>query len=270
MADAPEYPRVAVNGREIAPATIAAETQHHPAATAHEARRAAAEALVIRQLLLDEADRLNIVANGLVDAEGRPLSEEEARIEALLACEVKTPQADEAIARRYYQTHRARFRSPPMVEAEHILFAADPADAMAYGLATSDARGAIRHLQDRPETFAELARRHSACPSRDQGGKLGQITPGALVPEFEEVLFALEAGALHPVPVKTRFGLHVIRAGRRQEARDLPFEAVSRQIIEYLEEASWRRAMAQYVGLLAGHAELEGVSIAGASGSLVQ
>jgi peptidyl-prolyl cis-trans isomerase C len=135
MDDLDEYPRVAVNGREIPPAAIAAETQHHPAGNAA-AAHAAAEALVIRQLLLDEAERLNIAATALVDDQGHPLSDDEARIEALLAAEVKTPRADEATARRYYDSHRARFRSVPLVEAKHILFAADPADTLAYGLAT--------------------------------------------------------------------------------------------------------------------------------------
>lgn len=269
MDDLDEYPRVAVNGREIPPAAIAAETQHHPAGNAAAARHAAAEALVIRQLLLDEAERLNIAATALVDDQGHPLSDDEARIEALLAAEVKTPRADEATARRYYDSHRARFRSVPLVEAKHILFAADPADTLAYGLATGDARTAIRTLLADPQAFAEMARRHSACPSKDQGGMLGQIAPGSLVPEFEDILFALAPGALHPDPVRTRFGVHIIRAGRRQEARDLPFEAVAHKIADYLEEASWRRAIAQYVALLAANARLEGVVIGTAAGPLV-
>ncbi|MDE2597925.1 MAG: peptidylprolyl isomerase [Sphingomonadales bacterium] len=263
-------PRVAVDGREIAEAAIAAEMQHHPAGDVAAAHAAAAEALAVRQLLLDEAERLGIAADSLPDSEGRPLSDEDARIEALLAAEVRPPRADETTARRYYETHRARFRSSPLVEAEHILFAADPADELAFGLATGDARTAIRTLQADPDAFAVLARRHSGCPSKEQGGMLGQIAPGALVPEFEAVLFALAPGTLHPAPVKTRFGVHVIRAGRREEARELPFEAVSRRIADYLEEASWRRAVSQYIGLLAAKARLEGVTIAPATGPLVQ
>jgi len=270
MAEGLEATRVAVNGTVIAEADIAAEMQHHPAGNAAAARAAAAEALAVRQLLLDEADRLGIAGADLTDADGRPLSGDDARIEALFAAEVRTPRADEATARRYYESHRARFRSAPLVEAEHILFAVDPADSFAIGLATGDARSAIRTLQADPQAFAELARRHSACPSKEQGGMLGQIAPGSLVPEFEEVLFALAPGALHPAPVRSRFGVHVIRAGRREEARELPFEAVSQQIVDYLEEASWRRAVAQYIGILASQASLEGVAIAAATGPLVQ
>ena len=96
MAETLEHARVAVNGTEIPPAAIAAEAQHHPAGTPQEALRAASEALVIRQLLLDEAERLGVEGHDINDDEGRPLSREEAQIEALLASQVKTPKADEA------------------------------------------------------------------------------------------------------------------------------------------------------------------------------
>lgn len=268
MADAIE--RVAVNGREISAAAIAAEAQNHPAPSAEAAWLAAAEALVTRQLLLDEAERLGIAAAPLADADGRPLTGEDALIEALLEQEVQTPRADEATARRYYEQHKARFVSPPLVEAEHILFAASPDDSLAYGLATGDARTAIRKLQADPSAFPELARRHSACPSKEQGGNLGQIGPGQTVPQFEAALFALEEGALCPEPVKTRFGVHVIRAGRKVAGRQLPFELVQDKIAAYLEEASWRRAVAQYLAILASCAEITGVALAAADGPLVQ
>ncbi len=270
MAKVLEFPRVTVNGREIPGEAIAAEVQHHPAGDAAAAWQAAAEALAIRQLLLDEAERLGIDGAGLTDADGRHLAEDEARIEALLAAEVRTPKADAVTARRYYDMHTARFMSASLVEADHILFEASPDDALAYGLATGDARTAIRRLEAEPLAFAELALRHSACPSKDQGGNLGQIGPGQTVPEFEKALFALTEGALYPEPVKTRFGVHIIRAGRRQESRQLPFELVQDRIEQYLEEASWRRAVAQYLSILAAQARIEGVEIAPAGGSLVQ
>jgi len=270
MADTLDRPRVAVNGAEIPPQAIAAEAQNHPAGEAEAAWAAAAEALVVRRLLLDEADRLDIAAAPLSDAEGRRLAEDDARIEALLAEQVHTPAADEATARRYYDLHRARFVSPPLIEAEHILFTAAPDDSLAYGLATGDARTTIRRLQQEPEAFADLARQHSGCPSKEQGGNLGQIGPGQTVPEFEAALFSLGEGELYPEPVKTRFGVHVIRAGRRQEQRELPFELVRAKIGEYLEEASWRRAVSQYLTLLASQAKVEGVSLAAADGPLVQ
>jgi peptidyl-prolyl cis-trans isomerase C len=252
---------VMVGGREIPEAAIAAEAQHHPAPDAESARAAAARSLAVRALLLDEAERRGVVAVAVHDAAGRSLAEEDARIEALLAEVIHVPEADVETCRRYFERHRERFVSPALVEAEHILIAADPADSFAVGLATGDARVLIRQIEAEPARFAELARTRSACPSREQGGNLGQVQPGQMVQPFDEALFALPEHTLCPHPVKTRFGIHVMRSGRRAEARELPFEAVHKAIAGYLEEASYRRAVAQYVGLLAANARVSGVSL---------
>ncbi|MDL2351250.1 MAG: peptidylprolyl isomerase [Pseudomonadota bacterium] len=261
---------VIVGGREISAAAIAAEAQHHPAPDAEAAWTAAAQALAVRQLLLDEAERLGLEAGELIDANGQTLTEDDARIEALLRREVHTPEADEATCRRFYDRQTERFTSPPLAEAAHILIAADPADDFAMGLAVGDARTLIRQLEADPSVFAELARARSACPSREQGGNLGQVQPGQMVKPFEEALFALPENTLNTSPVKTRFGAHIIRSGRRAEGRTLPFEAVHQTIADYLEEASYRRAAAQYVSILAEQGGVSGVTLGGADGVMVQ
>jgi peptidyl-prolyl cis-trans isomerase C len=261
---------VIVGGREIPAAAIAAEAQNHPAPSAEAAWAAAAEALAVRQLLLDEAERLDIDAGERCDANGRALIREDALIDALLEREVRVPEADETTCRRFYDNNHERFASPVLVEASHILIEADPADQFAMGLATGDARTLIRQLEADPERFAELARTHSACPSRERGGNLGQVGPGQMVKPFEQALFALPEHTLCSDPVRTRFGVHVIRSGHRAEASQLPFEAVKGAIADYLEEASYRRAVAQYIAFLAGQAGVSGVVLGEADGAMVQ
>ena len=219
---------------------------------------------------MDEARRLGIMAAPMTDASGRRLAEEDALIEALLEQQVATPTADAATCLRYYDQHRSRFACPTLVEAAHILYAAPRGDAVRYERALAEARATIVELEQRPGRFAELAAQHSACPSAKQGGNLGQIGPGQTVEEFEQALFALEPGRLWPEPIGTRFGAHVLKAGRRVDGRVLPFEAVADRIAAYLEEASWRRAVSQYVAMLAGRAQVEGVTLAAAAGPLVQ
>jgi peptidyl-prolyl cis-trans isomerase C len=253
---------VFVGGQEIPADAIAAEAQNHPAASAEEAWAAAAEALTVRQLLLDEAGRLGITPGDMSDEHGRPLTPEDALIDALLSQAIQTPKADEETCRRFYENHPERFVTPPLVEAAHILIEADPADDLAMGLATGDARGLIRQLEADPDCFADLARRNSACPSRAQGGHLGQVQPGQMVKPFEEALFALPENTLCPHPIRTRFGVHVIRSGHRVEGWQLPFEAARSIIAEYLEEASYRRAVAQYIAILAEQAGISGGTLA--------
>lgn len=198
------------------------------------------------------------------------LTDEDARIDALLASAVRVPHATSEEARRYYDRHRERFASETLIEAEHILLPANPADSFAYGLAVGDARMLIRKIEADPGCFAALARAHSACPSKAQGGNLGQIGRGQTVPIFEQALFGLAEGELCREPVRSPYGVHVVRAGRRIDGRQLPFDAVEAAIRDYLEEASMRRAMAQYLSILASETTVEGVALPMAEGPLVQ
>ncbi|MDD4873188.1 MAG: peptidylprolyl isomerase [Kiritimatiellae bacterium] len=63
--------------------------------------------------------------------------------------------------------------------------------------------------------FAEMAKLHSKCPSGEDGGDLGEFTPGQMVKEFDEVVFRDEVGKVHG-PVKTQFGFHLIEITSRQ------------------------------------------------------
>ena len=54
-----------------------------------------------------------------------------------------------------------------------------------------------------------------------------------------------------------------------RSGRDLPFDLVKGRIAEYLDEAVRRRALQQYVSVLAGRATVTGIDLAG-SGPLVQ
>lgn len=261
---------ISVNGVEIPEAAIRAEAQHHPAPSADRALTAAAQALAIRELLLQRAQQLSLAPTPVTDPEGRRETDDDALIRQLLDAEISVPEPDEETCRRYYGNNRARFMSPALYEAAHILFAADPADAKATEKAVAAATDVIAILSHDPAVFETIARERSDCSSAKDGGRLGQVARGDTVPEFETFLVALEEGQICPVPVKSRYGAHVLRLDRRIEGRALPFEAVRERIAAYLSEASWRRAVAQYLKLLAGQASLSGIALDAASTPLVQ
>lgn len=246
---------IAVNGIDITDQAVQAELAHHKDA-ANPLKQAVHE-LVLRQVLLQEADRLGMAGDS-----------DDARVEALFASEVKVPALDDAACRRYYQSQAARFTSGTLVEARHILFQVTP--TVQLELVRQTAELILAELQAHPERFAELAQQYSNCPSGAVGGSLGQLARGQCVPEFEQLLFRLQPGELAGRLLETRFGLHIVQAQRRVEGSTLPFEAVQGQIADELQRQSWQRALHQYLHILVGQADIEGVALEGADSPLVQ
>ncbi len=64
--------------------------------------------------------------------------------------------------------------------------------------------------------FAEAAKEHSKCPSNQQGGHLGEFSPGQMVKEFDDVVFSAEVNKTHG-PVQTQFGYHLIEITNRED-----------------------------------------------------
>ena len=66
------------------------------------------------------------------------------------------------------------------------------------------------------EDFADVAKEHSSCPSGASGGDLGSFGPGAMVPEFDKVVFTAPIDEVQG-PVKTQFGYHLLEVTSRED-----------------------------------------------------
>jgi len=265
----PVFNKISVNGITIEEAEILAEAQNHPADTPGDALSQAARALVIRELLWQEAQRL-----GLAPDKNNPHQTTETPVDSairqLVEQEINVPRAREDDCRRFYERSPARFASDMIVEARHILLAADPKDSQARKTARQKALTLIEELKADTSRFCVLARDYSSCPSAAQGGNLGQLTCGSTVPEFEEALKNGPDQGLVTTPVESRYGFHIVDILRKIERTPLPFEAVYGRIAAWLEASSWSLAVSQYITLLAGKAEIQGINILSAQGSPVQ
>lgn len=256
--------KVSVNGTTIPRDDIVREMQNHPADKPAAAWQQAARALVIRELLLQRAAALGLEPEPLTE-DGRRETDDEALMRGVVEHEVTVPEPDEATCRRYYENNKARFASPDIYEASHILLAALPSDPPGYAQARADAEAVLAALKDRPDSFAALARTHSRCPSAAQGGNLGQLTADQVTPEFAEALEDMAPGEISAAPVGTRYGFHIIQLARRHDGRTLPFEVVAERIADYLRDSVMHRAQAQYIARLVSAAQIEGITLAGAA-----
>ncbi|MGZ5920222.1 MAG: peptidylprolyl isomerase [Rhizomicrobium sp.] len=266
---APRLP-IKLNGVVLPSHMIAAEAQHHPSQSPPLAFQAAARAIIIRTLLLEEAKRDGIVAEPAFVAPGKRELPDEACIRAFIETRIPVVEPEEPQCRAFYDADPSRFRSPDLFEASHILFLAHPHDAKAYAEAVARAEEIIAELSRSPGKFEAIARERSECDSRANGGRLGQIVRGETVPEFEQALQKLDEGQVAATPIQSRYGAHVLKLDARARGEILPFEYVREKISDYLAERQWRRDAAAYIERLVSQAHIEGVEMSPANVAKVQ
>ncbi|HEU4764389.1 MAG TPA: peptidylprolyl isomerase, partial [Candidatus Eisenbacteria bacterium] len=133
----------------------------------------------------------------------------------------------DAEVRAYYQANRDSIaKKPESLKLAHILVAFEP-DSQQVRRARVRA-DSIRNVLAKPgkaATFADMAAQLSDDPSGRRGGDLGTFGKGDMVPEFEEVAFALKPMEISN-PVRTRFGYHVIQVLEHFPATDSTEERV--------------------------------------------
>ena len=259
-----DWPRIRVNGVLIEPEAMALELQYHPAAEQSEAMFLAAQALVSRELLQQRCSELSVQVEA-----GIGESQEEAAIRSLIELEVPVPEADESVCEHFYASNLPRFVSAPLLAARHILLECAPDDIEARISKREQADALLVQLQADPQRFTELALAHSACPSKEQGGALGQLSKGQTVPEFERQLFRQPQGLVSQ-PLESRYGFHVVYVDQRIEGLQLPYEAVAQDIRRELYQRVWQKSVAQYLQTLVGAADIQGIQLAGADSPLLQ
>lgn len=160
----------------------------------------------------------------------------------------------------YYRAHREEFRRP--AEADVRVVGLDKAPTAADTTAARERTEELRRQILDGADFAEVARRESEDPgSASQGGSLGTVGPGEMVPAFDQAVWSLPAGQLSE-PVLTRFGYHLIevesRTGEEQaEVRHIlvPIDRGNTSELELLERADSLEDLGERMTLEAAAAE---------------
>lgn len=243
MTGAPAPCLLFVDEVAISEAEIAREMQFHRAARPQQSRADAARALVVRELLRREAARLGLLA------EGGTGSDEEALIQQLLESALDDRRPSEEDCRRYFERNRERFRSPDRIRLRHVLLAAPPDDVAGRLQARGRAEALVAELRERPELFADLAARHSQCPSHTEGGELGWLQRGQTTPEFDRQVFRLREG-LAGFPVESRWGYHVVEVLAIESGQAQSFEQARGRIADYLELQARQQDVQGYLARL--------------------
>lgn len=127
----------------------------------------------------------------------------------------------DAEAKAFYDAEAAKASGGAQIRARHIL------------VKTEDKAKEIFELIAHDGDFVELAKKHSTGPSGPNGGDLGYFGAGQMVPEFSKAAFALKVGEVS-LPVKTKFGWHLIKVEDRRESSIPPFAQLKPRIVQHL------------------------------------
>lgn len=121
-------------------------------------------------------------------------------------------------AKDYYEKNKETFVTGEAVSASHILVDSE-----------EKANEILAKINNNEISFEDAARAESSCPSKENGGNLGEFTRGQMVPEFDEACFSMEVGETRG-PVKTQFGYHLIKLNSKKESTTMNFEEIKEQL----------------------------------------
>ena len=124
--------------------------------------------------------------------------------------------------KKHYEENRDSFNEPPMVSAKHILVETE-----------EKAKDIYSDINNGTISFEDAAVQYSSCPSKEQGGDLGQFSRGMMVPEFENAAFEMNVGDISE-PVKTQFGWHLIKLEDKTSEAQRDFSEVQGQVMQQL------------------------------------
>ena len=142
-------------------------------------------------------------------------------------------------AEDYYNQNKERFVTEESVNASHILVDTE-----------EKANEILAKIKAGEISFEDAAKENSSCPSKANGGNLGDFGKGQMVPEFDTAVFSMAVGEITDAPVKTQFGYHLIKLNGKRTAEAIPFAEVAPEIKNALLDDKKRSAYESRVNQL--------------------
>ena len=162
----------------------------------------------------------------------------------------RAPDVNDVEIGLYYHLHPEQFNLPERREACHLFISINPDyPENTREAAWSRMQELKTKLHKKPYKFAELALKHSECPTALQGGVLGIVPRGKLYPELDAVLFSLKAGEISDI-VESEIGFHLVLCKQIQRAETLSLQKATPKIREIMLARSRRTCQRAWLASL--------------------
>jgi len=177
--------------------------------------------MISEKLLIQEAKNMDLEEDNDVLEQIKKMTEQ-ILVQVLIEREIldKIKVNDEEVL-EYYEQNKDSFTEKEQVYLYNILLETE-----------EEAQDVMEQLKAGGD-FSEIAKEKSTGPSAAQGGDLGYLSKGTIIPEIEEVVFALELEELSEV-IKTDFGFHILKITDKKLETVKTLEEVEEDIIQTL------------------------------------
>jgi len=200
--------------------------------------------MISEKLLIQEAKNMGLEEDKDVLEQIKKMTEQ-ILVQVLIEREIldKIKVNDEEVS-QYYEQNKDSFTEKEQVHLYNILLESE-----------EEAQDILEQLKAGGD-FSEIAKEKSTGPSAAKGGDLEYLTKGTIIPEIEEVVFALEVEELSEV-VKTDFGFHILKITEKKPETVKTLEEVKEDIIQTLLPAKQKEAFENLLEGLKGKVEIE-------------
>lgn len=200
--------------------------------------------MISEKLLIQDAKSKNLendekVAKQISDTINQILVQALIEKEVLNAAKVTDEEATE-----YYKDNQEEFTEKEQVHLFNIL------------VETEEEANSVLEELNSGKDFSEVAKEKSTGPSADQGGDLGYIAKGSIIPEIEEVVFTLEIDSITEV-IKSDYGFHILKISEKKPEELKSFDDVRESIIQNLLPEKQKSAFDNLIEELKSKTEIE-------------
>jgi parvulin-like peptidyl-prolyl isomerase len=175
----------------------------------------------------------------------------------LLRREIKSKVmvSDEEIG-EYYNKNRQDYEGKETVRIKQLLLLIPPnADKVATAKVRNGAVQLHKRIMD-GESFDLLIVKYSQGPAAAQGGDVGFVGRGTIIPEVEKVAFILPVGQISEV-IESSVGFHIIQVVDKKGAGLKPIAAVREEIKTKLEDEKLDKKFEEWIASIRAKSHIE-------------
>jgi len=177
--------------------------------------------LIAKEVLSQESNKLGLDKNTAVQSQLSLMRESYLADVVISKFLEKSPITDEMLKAEYKRQLDALAGTDQYLLSQIVL------------ASEADAKAALKAIQN-GDNFDKIAKERSIDGSKSNGGNLGWVVPGQIIPAISNVMVNLKKGTVSAAPIQTQAGWHIIKVEDKRAFKAPSFEESKQQLTQAL------------------------------------